>query len=262
MESSPLFNFNAPAASTFSPKSQPDPQHQRHLGLFDNTNLFHSSASSNARQEEIKTAPLFSSHVQTAIANGTVSIQSSQRNQIFPQYALLGMRQKTIGAAEVTDPVPEPHQNLIYTNTNAPWSAFICGSQGGGKSHTLSCMLENALLSKNPAGILPNPLAGLIFHYDKFTSHMSSQLCEAAYLCSSGVPVRVLVSPSNVWAMEKIYSNLPGLPKGCPKPQVVPLYLSEKQLNVTNMMTLMSVNETSGHTPLYLEVSIRVSQRS
>jgi hypothetical protein len=244
-----LFNVGA------TPKSQVDLQHQRHLALFDNTTLL-SSSISNTRQEEIKTVPLFSSHVQATLAKDSIG---SQGNQILPQYGLLGMRQKTIGVSEDIDPIPEPHQNLIYTNTNAPWSTFICGSQGGGKSHTLSCLLENALLSSD-AGKLPNPLAGLVFHYDKFTSHSSSQLCEAAYLCSSGVPVRVLVSPSNVWAMEKIYSNLPGLPKGYPKPQVAPLYISEKQLNVTNMMTLMSVDTTSGHPPLYLEVRISSSQ--
>lgn len=237
-------------------KAQLDPVHERHLGLFDNTNLF-SSSTNNAREEEIRTAPMFSSHVHGQIVNGSIGIPTpaESNSSVFPQYGLLGMRLKTMGAHEVTDPVPEAHQNLIYTNTNAPWSAFICGSQGGGKSHTLSCLLENALLSTSPAAVLPNPLAGLVFHYDNFTSHSSSQLCEAAYLCSKGVPVRVLVSPSNVWAMEKIYSSLPGLPKGCPRPQVIPLYLSEKQLNVTNMMTLMSVNQTSGHPPLYLEVS-------
>lgn len=252
---SKLFSGAAPN----SQPADPDPVHQAHLALFDSTNLF-SSSTSNARQQEIQTAPIFSSHVHTAIANGSVDIQTAHGN-IFPQYGLLGMRQKTVNANEVTDPVPEPHQNLIYTNTNAPWSAFICGSQGGGKSHTLSCLLENALLSTGPAAVLPNPLAGLVFHYDNFTSHSSSQLCEAAYLCSSGVPVRVLVSPSNVWAMKRIYSNLPGLPKGCPGPQVIPLYISEKQLNVTNMMTLMSVDQTSGHPPLYLEVSRDDSRR-
>ncbi|KAE9967994.1 hypothetical protein EG327_011238 [Venturia inaequalis] len=241
-------------------KAQMNPVYQKHLDLFDSlgTDLL-SSSTNNAREEEIRTAPIFSSHVQGAIANGSVGITTpAQRNSVFPQYGLLGMRLKTIGMHEVTDPIPEPQQNLIYTNTNAPWSAFICGSQGGGKSHTLSCLLENALMSNGPAAVLPNPLAGLVFHYDNFTSHSSSQLCEAAYLCSKGVPVRVLVSPSNVWAMEKIYHNLPGLPKGCPKPQVVPLYISEKQLNVTNMMTLMSVDLNSGHPPLYLEVLLKV----
>lgn len=29
----------------------------------------------------------------------------------------------------------------VFLNGNAPWSAFICGLQGSGKSHTLACML-------------------------------------------------------------------------------------------------------------------------
>lgn len=36
----------------------------------------------------------------------------------------------------------------VFLNGNAPWSAFICGLQGSGKSHTLACML----------GLLPPPL--------------------------------------------------------------------------------------------------------
>ena len=147
---------------------------------------------------------------------------------------------------------------MVYANMNAPWSAFICGSQGGGKSHTLSCLLENCLLSPSPVGVLPNPLAGLVFHYDKFTSATTTQLCEAAYLCSSGVPVRVLVSPSNYHNMSRLYSNLPGLPPHGRRPKVVPLYLQEQQLNISNMLTLMAVSDGSKSPPLYLEVLFQI----
>jgi hypothetical protein len=34
----------------------------------------------------------------------------------------------------------------LFFNISAPSSAFICGSQGSGKSHTLSCLLENCLM--------------------------------------------------------------------------------------------------------------------
>lgn len=34
----------------------------------------------------------------------------------------------------------------VFLNGNAPWSAFICGLQGSGKSHTLACMLGLCLL--------------------------------------------------------------------------------------------------------------------
>jgi hypothetical protein len=36
----------------------------------------------------------------------------------------------------------------VLLNTDSPWSAFLCGSQGSGKSHALSCMLENCLLTR------------------------------------------------------------------------------------------------------------------
>jgi len=136
---------------------------------------------------------------------------------------------------------------------NAPWSAFICGSQGSGKSHTLSCILENALLPSR-LGKLPNRLAGIVFHYDKFTGFESTQICETAYLASSGIPVKVLVSPTNRWRMEQAYGNLPGFPENAKKPVVVPLLLREEQLNVERMMKLMAVDEKDGKMALYMEV--------
>lgn len=57
--------------------------------------------------------------------------------------------------------------------------------------------------------------------------------------------------------MHKLYSNLPGLPDGAPKPKVVPPYLKEEQLNVTRMMTLMAMNDNE-HPPLYMEVAYKI----
>ncbi|EUC41624.1 hypothetical protein COCMIDRAFT_40206 [Bipolaris oryzae ATCC 44560] len=80
----------------------------------------------------------------------------------------------------------------VLLNTDSPWSAFLCGSQGSGKSHTLSCMLENCLLTDKAilprVGLNPHPLAGLVFHYDRC---QGSGVCEAAYLCTN-VPTTVL----------------------------------------------------------------------
>lgn len=47
----------------------------------------------------------------------------------------------------------------MYVNIAAPWSAFICGSQGSGKIHTLSVFLETALISASLAGKLTLPLS-------------------------------------------------------------------------------------------------------
>lgn len=146
----------------------------------------------------------------------------------------------------------------MLANLNLPWSAFICGSQGAGKSHTLSCLLESALIANNGAGELPHPLAGLVMHYDSFSSYETTQYCEAAYLCSSGIPVTVLVCPSNIWAMTRLYGNLPGLKPGNPRPKVLPLYLSEDQLNISRILKLMAVDTTSASTPMYMEVVMSI----
>lgn len=170
----------------------------------------------------------------------------------IPQYGLIGIREDLpgMGASE--------EDRLVFSNMNMPWSAFICGSQGAGKSHTLSCLLENALVGNNPAGELPNPLAGLVMHYDKSASHTASQVCEAAYLCSSGIRVTVLVSPSNIWAMKRLYSNLPGLKPGMLK--VLPLYLDEDRLDVNMMSKLMAVDPAAEKTPLYMEVVVKIAR--
>lgn len=82
-------------------------------------------------------------------------------------------------------------------------------------------------------------------HYDSYTSYNATQYCEAVYLCSSGITVKVLVCPSNIWAMSRLYSNLPGLRPGGPRPKVVPLYLSEDKLNISHMLKLMAVDAGS-----------------
>jgi len=95
----------------------------------------------------------------------------------------------------------------------------------------------------------------MVFHYDTFTSYGSNQVCEAAYICSSGIPVKVLVSPTNYWRMKDTYENLPGLSSDAQKPEVITMKFQDKHLNVTRMMNLMAVNEKEGAVPLYIEVS-------
>ena len=202
------------------------------------------------QQEEIKTTPLFSGCVLDRFGKS-----------FLPQYGLLAGRipdrsyeadllQHVDFEAETVENIIDPR---VFLNVNTPWSAFICGSQGSGKSHTLSCMLENCLL-QSPLSELPNPLAGLVFHYDKFSSYTSSQICEAAYLCSSGIPVKVLVSPTNFWRMKTAYENMPGLQAGTKRPEVIPLRFSEQNLDVSRMMSMMAVKEKDGPVPLYIEV--------
>lgn len=213
--------------------------------------------------EEIRTTPLFRADVLAAAMLFQLRIKHPDPN-LLPQYGFLAKILRTFGGQDRHDRENiltaesskiEQDDSRLFVNVNAPWSAFICGSQGSGKSHTLSCMLETAL---NPSrlGKLPRPLAGMIFHYDKFTGFSSSQICEAAYLSSTGIPVRVLVSPSNMSRMRKAYENLPGIPSNAKKPVVAPLLLQEKHLNVDRMMKLMAIDGTDGKTPLYMEVRI------
>jgi hypothetical protein len=225
---------------------------ERHLLLVSSHHQDGSSAAEKARLEGMKTAPLFSSKVKAVLQGFEDEVS------IFPQYGVLGLRLETYGNGTQkhfpADSNPE-EDRLIYANTTAPWSAFVCGSQGSGKSHTLSCLLENALLSPSKTGRTTNPLSAVVFHYDKFTAFASTQLCEAAYLCSAGIPIRVLVSPTNFRTMQKLYADIPGIPASAPKPKVIPMYFREQQLNISMMKTLMGMGGGENNTPLYMEVS-------
>ena len=250
---------------------------------------------SRVHREEIRTSPVFSAEVLAKVLEASRE-PGTQTETFIPQYGLLakvlhnfhskedeapkkaevrsqaskededkeGDGYHTNASSELGDPAPgggesilEPEDKRLFVNMNAPWSAFICGSQGSGKSYTLSCMLEAALwqpkLGDFP-GKFPNPLAAMVFHYDKFNSCLSSQICEAAYLSSAGIPVKVLVSPSNYYAMKEAYENMPGFPQGATKPVVKALVLFEEQLNLERMMTLMAAEEKDGKPPLYMEV--------
>ncbi|KAF2105965.1 hypothetical protein BDV96DRAFT_508514 [Lophiotrema nucula] len=139
----------------------------------------------------------------------------------------------------------------VLLNTNAPWSAFLCGSQGSGKSHALSCMLENCLLQNEAIGKNPKPLAGLVFHYDNC---QSSGVCEAAYLCTK-VPTTVLVSPSYYGELKKQYENMAQQYGG--KITVEKLQLRSEHLNIDRMKTLMAVGKENDM-PLYMQVIFKI----
>lgn len=210
----------------------------------------------NVYIEEAETAPLFSTEVARSVC-------ASASENVFPQYGLLAKSEQIHDHEARTDllqndrPVPPAADHLdkrIFLNVNAPFSAFICGSQGSGKSHTLTCMLE-ASLKESQLGKLPRPLTGLLFHWDRLI-----EPCEAAYLCSSGIEVTVLVSPFYYEKMKEKYENLPKLDSDSPRPVVRPLLLRQRHLDVRRMMNLMAVNSQSERPPLYIEVSNCSSQ--
>ncbi len=155
---------------------------QYHLGLL-------TQGTASQESHEIKTAPIFTAPVEKYF----------RETDLFSQYGFIAGRSDVltnnatsiVTGNSITDP-------RLFFNISAPSSAFICGSQGSGKSHTLSCLLENCLM-KSRVSELENPLAGLLFHYDSFTSDERGTPCEAAYLSSNpNIKVRVLCSPTNL----------------------------------------------------------------
>ncbi|GME23589.1 hypothetical protein GTA08_BOTSDO11984 [Neofusicoccum parvum] len=200
--------------------------------------------------EELLTTPLFSWSVKLALGELRRRGRAPDAAH-FDQFALLGQERgggdddRVVGKSSALNPDGvEP----IFLNTNAPWSAFLCGSQGSGKSHTLACMLEGCLMQSKALGRLPEPLQGIVFHCDAWSA---GAVCEAAHLCSVGIEVNVLVSPSNYWRLKEAYGAIPD-PKRCLR--VRKLKLRPRHLNVERMLALMAFNESSGRVPLYMEV--------
>jgi hypothetical protein len=239
--SSPNFSFNSSTNdrrpvmgdSIKDPRRALNPELQRYMNQLNiNSTLISGASNNDPRSNELKTAPLFSWSAKEAVLS---------RHQLkFPQYALLGhlVPEGTARECEI-DP--------IFINTDSPWSAFICGSQGSGKSYTLSCMLEGCLLQDDRIGILPQPLTGIVFNYDS----QAAAACEAAYLCSAGIKVTVLVSPSNFTKMERLYKALPS----SHNLQVKPLFLKPSHLNTERMKRLMACGDKDTSPPLYMQVS-------
>ncbi|KAL1862759.1 hypothetical protein Daus18300_008403 [Diaporthe australafricana] len=186
--------------------------------------------------DEIKTAPVFT---ESARDKAERQAFTSSDGLVFPQYGLL--------AGDAGD---EQSDELFYYNVAAPSSFFICGSQGSGKSHTLSCLLENSLFP-SAANELPHPLTGIVFHYDTFISDSQGSPCEAAYLSTNpAVRVRVLCAPTNIAAIRRTYAGLPNV-------TIEPLSIREQDLTTKRMMDLMAVRK--GETmPLYMHVVNRL----
>jgi hypothetical protein len=194
------------------------------------------------QKDEFQKAPLFSS----AVARKMGHLPSSQ-------YGLLGEEINTPSVQPSEDHAYDTADSLVYANHSEPWSAFICGLQGMGKSHSLATMLENCLFESHQYGKAPNPLTAMAFHFDPYSSTYSTQHCELAYFCNAGIDVRVLVSPRNLKPMKTHYENLSGLPADAKRPRVFPLKFSEMQLNNASIKALMSFGGSTSQ-PLYMSV--------
>lgn len=166
------------------PSGDEDPILNSHLGLLQRRPELD-------ELNEIKSTPIFTE----AVRRYAVSLASTANEKPFSQYGLLGG--DLTGSAN--DGTSDPR---IFWNIAAPSSFFICGSQGSGKSHTMSCLLENAL-APCKANVLPRPLTGIVFHYDTFISDSGGSPCEVAWLSSNpDIKVRVLCPPTNIRTLQ------------------------------------------------------------
>ncbi|KAI1746985.1 hypothetical protein F4782DRAFT_543880 [Xylaria castorea] len=186
---------------------------------------------------EISTAPLFTYPI---LEHGR-NIAAPTPTSPFSQYGLLAGDAQSLQTSS-EDP-------RIFYNVATPSSVFICGSQGSGKSHSLSCILENCLLQSEKLGCLPRPLTGIVFHYDDYASDSHVAPCEAAYLGSDpAISVRVLCSPTNIRAIKESYGKLGDV-------KVEALRLDQANLNTKRMLELMAFDRAQ---PLYAQVIQRI----
>lgn len=99
-----------------------------------------------------------------------------------------------------------------------------------------------------------------MLHYNEYSSNVSSQPSEAAFLASimpeykknykKSIPVKVLTSPSNFYNLEKMYSQIPNV-------NVCPFLLQPQHLNIATMLSLMSMGKKDSM-PLYMAQLTRI----
>lgn len=181
------------------------------------------SESTSGAREQLLTTPLISFAVKSTSTDHAVE---------FPQYAFLGCELPDSNGVDGDLGKNLHDAKIILQNTNTPSSAFLCGSQGNGKSYTLSCMLKNCLYPSEGIGELPTPLAGVVFHYD---TRSSGGICEAAYLTSLGIKVDVLVSRCNFRSLSVKYQAEAGTSGNL---SVRPLLLQSQHLDSERMHRL------------------------
>lgn len=168
--------------------------HKKHILLYHKSFFSdpHSDNSLNNYKKEVETSSLFSE----TMFEGKQAVMFNQYRLLAEQIVSYTFEFWVKVNIKVRNTSFMKENSQVFLNVNTSWSAFICGFQGSGKSYTLSCMLKSCLLPFE-LGALPCPLTAMIFHYDMFTSHGSIQICEAVYLYSSSLSVKVLISSTN-----------------------------------------------------------------
>jgi hypothetical protein len=134
-------------------------------------------------------------------------------------------------AAAGEQPLSQDHPCPVFLNTHQPFCLVTVGVQGGGKSHTLACVLESVLLqAPDNVGLMLPPLVkfaapqnALVLHYDQNVSsvceatglvHAHSALSRALKRAGAGSPTAlprermvVLVSPSYYLQRKAFYGD-------------------------------------------------------
>ena len=102
-------------------------------------------------------------------------------------------------------------------------------------------------------GNLQRQLSALVLHFGQYTSRLSFTPCEAAFLACPNrrfpsipcvAPVNILVAPSNYHNLRSSYAQIPGV-------SVHAFRLRPRDLNVSSLLTLMSVDQSQS-APLYI----------
>ncbi|KAJ8595321.1 hypothetical protein M405DRAFT_728350 [Rhizopogon salebrosus TDB-379] len=145
----------------------------------------------------------------------------------------------------------KPVNPQLYVNTNAPFSAIVCGVQGSGKSHTVSLLLESMFIpTMRSIGTLQKPLSGLVLHFGE--GGPSSRPSEAAWIATSHISgvqtpsVKVYVSRSSLNTMTAVYAPLGKAVT------VEPLLFSQDELDAQAFLSMMAVG-SSESAPLYVQ---------
>lgn len=211
-----------------------DPAHEELELLHDST----SDVRGRSKDHELRTAPIITrdAYVAAGYREGAT------------QYGVLG----SILSIHNKNNVPyKPVNPQLYVNTNAPFSAVVCGVQGSGKSHTVSLLLESMFIpNMRSTGTLQKPLSGLVLHFGE--GGPSSRPSEAAWISSSHIPgvqtpsVKVYVSRSSLNTMRAVYAPLG---EGV---IVEPLFFSQDELDAQAFLSMMAVG-SSESAPLYIQ---------
>ncbi|PCH41312.1 hypothetical protein WOLCODRAFT_151354 [Wolfiporia cocos MD-104 SS10] len=202
--------------------------------------------SRSSNDHELRTAPVFTREAYVA-AGGAAT---------FPQRGLLGLVLETFDK-DGKRPEEESDDPRLYINSNAPFSALVCGVQGSGKSHTVSVMLENMLIpNHSPIGSNNHTLSGLVLHFGEGGPY--SQPCEAAWLGirkdqKIKLPrIQIYVSNSSLNTMKAVYNK-----QVATHISVAPLLFSEAELDAQAFLSMMAIGATD-HVPLYMQTVLSI----